>query len=206
MKSKNPYGGPPQGLPATATDGAPGPCTHGPPKGFTPNSPYAPPRPPLNAEDAPAKADPSEPPTSEASAEAPTSEPGAEATTSASPLRSGARPAPGPTATPAGHLVYSVIATLPARGLLPAYLAWLTDGHVQAVVAGGALEGGIEVIEGGPDAPIRVRSRYLFADAAAFARYEAEVAPALREDGRTHFVEPHGVTFARETSTLHWRS
>lgn len=153
MKSKNPYGGPARGLPEAGSDGVPGPCTHGTPKGFEAGSAYAPPRVPAT--------------------------------------------------TPS--LIYMVTATFSDASLKDEYLTWLTDGHVQAVIAGGAREGSVEVLDGGEDTPLRIRSRYVFADEAAFAHYETEVAPALRADGVGRFGGERGVTYSRETARIFWR-
>lgn len=95
-------------------------------------------------------------------------------------------------------LVYTVTATVPAA-VADAYVAWLLDGHVQAVVAGGAQHATVTRLDGDP---IRVESRYVFATPADFARYEAEVAPGLRADGVARFVDPHGVSFTRWTGRL----
>lgn len=103
-----------------------------------------------------------------------------------------------PTPTDNAPLVYTVIATVPPA-VLDDYVDWLLDGHVQAVVAGGAEQATVTRIDGDP---VRIESRYIFRDQAAFARYEAEVAPALRADGIARFVEPHGATFTRWTGRL----
>lgn len=95
-------------------------------------------------------------------------------------------------------LVYTVIATVPPA-VADDYVAWLLDGHVQAVVDGGAAHATVTRLDG---APVRVESRYVFETAADFARYEATVAPALRADGIARFVDPHGVTFTRWTGRL----
>lgn len=99
-------------------------------------------------------------------------------------------------------LVYTVIATVPVH-VVDAYVGWLLDGHAQAVVEGGAARATVTRMDAGDDASVaRIESRYVFATAADFARYEATVAPGLRADGVATFVEPHGVRFSRWTGRL----
>ncbi|MEZ4473254.1 MAG: DUF4286 domain-containing protein [bacterium] len=93
-------------------------------------------------------------------------------------------------------LIYAVTATLP-EALVPSYVRWLLDGHIQAVIAGGAAEAWVTQIS-----PTQVESRYLFPSPDILARYERDVAPALRADGIARFAEPHGVTFTRVTGAL----
>lgn len=86
--------------------------------------------------------------------------------------------------------VYSVIATLPPT-LIDEYVAWLADGHVQAVIDGGAQHAWVIRLEDG-----RIESRYHFADRAAYDRYNLTTAPALRADGIARFGG-RGVGFER---------
>ncbi len=93
-----------------------------------------------------------------------------------------------------GIIVYSVVATLPDRQTLDAYVDWLRGGHLQGVLAGGAMRAQIHrMIE-----PIlQVETRYEFPDRASFDRYEHEFAPALRAEGRERFGSIPGVSFVR---------
>lgn len=91
-------------------------------------------------------------------------------------------------------IIYTVTATLPSDQDCENYLAWLADGHVRAVLAGGAMCGEVVRLDG---PPIRVRSSYEFPDRAAFDRYERDAAPALREDGKKRFAALPGVAFER---------
>lgn len=93
--------------------------------------------------------------------------------------------------------VYCVTATLPAD-LIDDYIAWLSDGHVQAVLDGGAEAAWVTRLGDG-----RVESRYHFADRAAYDRYDAKVAPALRADGIARFGD-RGVQFVRCFGQVVW--
>lgn len=98
-------------------------------------------------------------------------------------------------------LVYTVSATLPDPATRDRYLAWLTSGHLAAVLAGGASMGQVVRIDE-PAEPIRVQTRYEFPDRAAFDRYERLHAPALRADGGARFGPDSGVRFERTIGTL----
>lgn len=91
-------------------------------------------------------------------------------------------------------IIYTVTATLPDEQTCQTYLAWLEEGHVRAVLAGGAIRGEVVRLQG---SPLRVRSSYEFPDQAAFDAYERDAAPALREDGTRRFGALAGVTFER---------
>lgn len=102
------------------------------------------------------------------------------------------------------RLLYTVTATFPDRTLLSAYLAWLTEGHVQEVLDAGATHATVaEIVNADPPA---VESQYVFESPAAFDRYEAEHAPRLRADGLARFGPGTGIRFARRTAHLHFFS
>lgn len=96
---------------------------------------------------------------------------------------------------------YVVTAALPDVATRDEYARWLLDGHVQAVLAGGANRAEVIGIED-PATPLAVQSRYEFPDRAAFDRYIAEVAPRLRAEGVARFGSRPGVSFARLVGTI----
>lgn len=98
--------------------------------------------------------------------------------------------------------IYAVIATLPDESTARQYIDWLTDGHVRAVLEGGAAEATVTRLHTERDEPARVESRYRFASRAAFEAYERDHAPALRADGVARFGGRAGVSFARWTGEL----
>ncbi|MEI7656753.1 MAG: DUF4286 family protein [Phycisphaerae bacterium] len=99
-------------------------------------------------------------------------------------------------------LVYWVTATLPDAEVAGEYLTWLEAGHLAEVVRGGARSAELIILdsEGMGDTRIRVVSRYVFSDRAAFAEYERTHAPRLRAEGVARFGPSRGeraVQFAR---------
>ncbi|MCC6426812.1 MAG: DUF4286 family protein [Phycisphaerales bacterium] len=96
---------------------------------------------------------------------------------------------------------YSVIATLPDETTASEYTHWLSDGHVQAVLDGGAISASITRLTS-PAQPILIETTYLFPDRAAFDHYIAIHAPKLRADGIARFGSRPGVSFERREGTL----
>jgi hypothetical protein len=104
-------------------------------------------------------------------------------------------------------IAYTVTATLPDEPAAARYLAWLTGGHSQAVLAGGAHSATICRLDppaspagatpAAAGASVRAEVRYLFPDRPSFDHYISEHAPKLREDGLRHFPPSLGVTFER---------
>jgi hypothetical protein len=91
-------------------------------------------------------------------------------------------------------LAYTVIAEIDDEAVAAEYLAWLVDGHLAEVRAGGALEASVVRVK---SAKAKFEVRYLFADAAAFAAYEAGPAIALRADSAARFPPSRGVRQSR---------
>ncbi len=89
---------------------------------------------------------------------------------------------------------YCVTAKFTDATVRDEYLAWLGDGHMAAVVKGGALSASAILLEG-PE--LRVSTQYVFADTEAFDRYVRVSAPALRADGAARFPAQRGVSFDR---------
>lgn len=98
-------------------------------------------------------------------------------------------------------LAYSVIATFPDQSLAAEYVAWLKGGHVQQVVAGGAVSAEVIHLEE-PPTPIQIESRYIFAGRAEFDRYLRDHAPRLRTEGLARFGAGRGVTFQRRVGKI----
>jgi hypothetical protein len=96
---------------------------------------------------------------------------------------------------------YTVIATLSDPTILAEYLAWLQQGHVAAVLAGGAQSGQIVKIEQ-PAEPLQVEVRYVFSDRQTFEAYLQTAAPGLRAEGLEKFPPERGVGFDRRVGTV----
>lgn len=93
------------------------------------------------------------------------------------------------------ELVYEVRSRFVSPEVRARYLAWLEDGHVRAVVDGGALDGEIRQEQDGT-----IVTRYRFASRAAFAAYEAGPAVPLRAEGKRLFEG--GVAMERSTTEV----
>lgn len=93
-------------------------------------------------------------------------------------------------------IAYTVQATLPTSQMRDAYVAWLQQGHIDEVVAGGAESGSVVVITEPAD-PIRVQARYIFRTRDAYDRYIQAVAPGLRAKGLALFPPESGIRFER---------
>lgn len=99
---------------------------------------------------------------------------------------------------------YTVRTTLPRGEAFAAWVRWLADVHVGDVCAAGALGAELVVLDDDPLAPGRTAEvRYRFASREAFASYEREQAPRLRQDGLAELARlglaPELVTFQRTT-------
>ena len=96
-------------------------------------------------------------------------------------------------------VVYAVVATLPDDQIASEYLSWLTGGHVQAVLRGGATEVSVVRIS---VPPIRIESRYVFPSQSDYERYLATVAAELRAEGLQRFPPERGIRFERSSGDL----
>ncbi len=97
---------------------------------------------------------------------------------------------------------YAVTATLPTPELADAYIRWLEDGHIDAVLGCGAHSAMIVRLErspgdGLPDSAYRVMAQYLFSTRELFDHYVEHHAPALRAEGLRLFGSDRGVSFER---------
>ena len=101
------------------------------------------------------------------------------------------------------RIFYAVTATLPDAETAREYVAWLEDGHVDAVIDGGAHSGMIVRLDPDPDDPRpRVETQYVFATRERYEQYVQRHAPALRADGLKHFPPERGVEFARRLGVI----
>lgn len=90
-----------------------------------------------------------------------------------------------------------VVATLPSEDVQREYLTWLEDGHVDAVIKGGAHSAMIVKLEASPEGKPRVMTQYVFPTREVFDHYVEKHAPVLREDGRKRFGPDRGVKMER---------
>lgn len=89
--------------------------------------------------------------------------------------------------------VYTVRCEIDDAGARSAWLDWLESQHVADVCDAGALEAWIVL---GDDEAARIDVHYVFADRAAFERYERDHAPRLRAHGLAR-PEAEFVRFSR---------
>jgi hypothetical protein len=98
---------------------------------------------------------------------------------------------------------YAVTATLPDEATADEYVAWLEDGHVDAVIKGGAHSG--MIVRLAPDPPgsrPQVMTQYIFPTRPVFDRYVAVHAPKLREEGASKFGPDRGVSMSRRVGEV----
>lgn len=95
-----------------------------------------------------------------------------------------------------GMVVYSVTAVLPSAEIARQYARWLVEGHVQAVIAGGARTAKVTAWD--PEGSAwKVEAVYEFADRGALDRYVREFAPGLRAEGLAKWGGVEGIRFER---------
>lgn len=96
-------------------------------------------------------------------------------------------------------MVYMVTATFNDSALADAWLRWLRDGHVAAVLAGGATAAEVIAVNG-PTLTFEVR--YRFPSRESFERYERDHAPQLRAEGLRQFPPERGIRYHRSNGLL----
>src|SRR5260370_30587286 len=96
-------------------------------------------------------------------------------------------------------IAYTVAVTFSNPGLAEEWLRWLVDGHIAAVLAGGATDA--EIIE--LDSPAQaVEVRYHFPSPEVFAHYDKEHAPQLRAEGLARFPVEKVITYRRSVPLI----
>jgi hypothetical protein len=97
------------------------------------------------------------------------------------------------------EIAYTVYVTLPDAASAQAWLRWLREGHVAAVLAGGATAAAVIAL----DEPAHAYEvRYRFPSREAFDRYEREAAPRLRAEGLRLFPVERGVAYRRSVGVV----
>jgi hypothetical protein len=100
-------------------------------------------------------------------------------------------------------IAYTVTAQFNDPKIAEEWIAWLRDGHLAEVIAGGALDATIVRFDAdssdtpGDRAAVRCEVRYHFASRESFRRYEQDHAPRLRADGLLRFPTHRGITMTR---------
>ncbi len=100
-------------------------------------------------------------------------------------------------------IAYTVSAAFPDEALREEYIAWLEDGHVDAVIAGGAHSAAIVRLDRErPSEPIAVEVRYVFSTREVLEKYVEEFAPGLRAEGLKRFPAERGIVFRRAVGEI----
>lgn len=97
---------------------------------------------------------------------------------------------------------YAVTATLPDEATAARYVHWLEDGHVDAVIKGGAHSAMIVRLEVEAGEKPQVMTQYVFATRENYDRYVAQVAPGLRAEGVKLFGPQTGVVMTRRVGKV----
>jgi hypothetical protein len=79
---------------------------------------------------------------------------------------------------------------------------WLTNGHIQGVLAGGALSAEVIVLDADVDQLVRVESVYTFGSREALQSYFDGPAIPLREEGKALFIDTKKATFTRNIGNI----
>lgn len=99
---------------------------------------------------------------------------------------------------------YTVTADFTDAAVADEWITWLRDEHLAEVLASpGCLSAEVIRFHAAPDPMLtRCEVRYHFTDREAFAAYERNHAPRLREEGLKHFPTSRGITYARSTGDV----
>ena len=92
-----------------------------------------------------------------------------------------------------------VAVTLPEEKTAERWIHWLKAGHVAEVLRGGATSADISRVDGDS---ITFEVCYRFPSREAFASYERDHAPRLREEGLQLFPPTSGVIYRRTTAAV----
>lgn len=96
-------------------------------------------------------------------------------------------------------ILYIVHCRFDDPSLAGEWLAWLRDGHLEAVCAAGALDARVLELPGPPPA---YEVHYRFADPSAFEAYERDHAPGLRAEGLARFPPERGLRYTRRVDPI----
>ncbi len=91
-------------------------------------------------------------------------------------------------------IAYSVTCTVQNESLAREWLEWIESEHLGEVIAAGALDAEVVILDGNP---MRCEARYHFASREVFNIYEREHAPRLRNEGLKKFPLTRGMSYVR---------
>lgn len=94
---------------------------------------------------------------------------------------------------------YVVHATFTTPALREEWITWLAEGHLAEIIAAGAEDAEVTMIDGDPP---RAEARYRFSTRVMLDRYLQHHAPRLRAEGLKRFPDGSGVVLARSTGEV----
>jgi len=96
-------------------------------------------------------------------------------------------------------IAYTVAATFPDPEIADAWLRWLRDGHIAAVLTGGATSAEIVALDA---PPLAYEVHYRFPSREVFDCYEKDHAPRLRAEGLRLFPLERGISYRRSVGVI----
>ena len=99
-------------------------------------------------------------------------------------------------------IAYTVTCQIADPARAAAWVAWLKDSHIAAVIAAGAQGAMLVRMDSEAGAPAVYEVRYTFADRTAFDAYMARHAPRLRAEGAALFPPGDGFIYSRSTGDI----
>jgi hypothetical protein len=97
---------------------------------------------------------------------------------------------------------YTVTANVGNKDILVEYIAWLKSGHAQALITAGAVSAEISIVDVEDGASPVVEATYVFNSREDLQAYFDGPALALREDGKTRWIDTGKVLFSRRIATI----
>jgi hypothetical protein len=97
---------------------------------------------------------------------------------------------------------YTVTANVINKDTLVEYINWLKSGHAQALITAGALSAEISVVDVEEGASPVVEATYVFNSREDLQAYFDGPALALREDGKTRWIDTGKIAFSRRISSI----
>eukprot|EP01032_Pedospumella_encystans_P011093 gene11093-12926_t len=99
---------------------------------------------------------------------------------------------------------YTVTASMATQEILVEYIAWLKAGHAQALIDAGALSAEVNVIDTEEGEGIKAEATYVFPSQESLQAYMDGPALALREDGKTRWIDTGKISFARRIAKINF--
>lgn len=99
---------------------------------------------------------------------------------------------------------YTVTASMANQEILVEYIAWLKAGHAQALIDAGALSAEVNVIDTEVSESVKAEATYVFPSQESLQAYMDGPALALREDGKTRWIDTGKISFTRRIAKINF--